>query len=35
MEKLEYQIVRDFIIDLGNSLEDKIPNIFKFKRVRV
>lgn len=31
MEKLEYQIVRDFIIDLGNFLEDKIPNKFNWE----
>ena len=31
MEKLEYQIVRDFIIDLGNFLEDKISNKFNWE----
>ena len=34
MEKLEYQIVRDFIIDLGNFLEDKKVDKFNWKFIK-
>lgn len=34
MEKLEYGIIRDFIIDLGNFLEDKNPNKFNWEFIR-
>ncbi|ALF24710.1 hypothetical protein [Fusobacterium nucleatum] len=33
MEKLEYQMVRDFIIDLGNFLEDKKADKFNWEFV--
>lgn len=31
MERLEYEITRDFIVDLGNFLEDKNPNKFNWE----
>lgn len=34
MEKLEYQIVRDFIIDLGNFLEDKKVDKFNWEFIK-
>ena len=34
MEKLEYQIVRDFIIDLGNFLEDKKIDKFNWEFIK-
>ena len=34
MEKLEYQIVRDFIIDLGNFLEDKKTDRFNWEFIK-
>lgn len=34
MEKLEYQIVRDFIIDLGNFLEDKKADKFNWEFIK-
>ena len=34
MEKLEYQIVRDFIIDLGNFLEDKKLDKFNWEFIK-
>lgn len=34
MEKLEYQIIRDFIIDLGNFLEDKKVDKFNWEFIK-
>ena len=34
MEKLEYEITRDFIVDLGNFLEDKNPKNFNWEFIR-
>jgi len=34
MEKLEYQIVRDFIIDLGNFLEEKKVDKFNWEFIK-
>lgn len=34
MERLEYEITRDFIIDLGNFLEDKNPDKFNWEFIR-
>lgn len=34
MERLEYEITRDFIVDLGNFLEDKNPKNFNWEFIR-